>query len=279
MPGEAEAGDVGQRVDLVPQRRLARRLVERGRHRQHLALEVGGRVLPGAVRVEDHAVAERLGQHERVAGARADVGEDTIGVHHAGDREAVLRLGVLDRVPAGEAGARLGHLLGAAAQHVAQQAEVQLLHGEVHEVERDHGPPAHRPDVRERVGGGDAPEPDRVVDDRRDVVDRRDHGDLRAEAVDRRVVGGVEADEQVRVRGARQPAEHLRQHGRSELRRSAAGARDPHQGLLLQERQHGDPPRGVPLTPARRSAGAGGADAPPRCGSWRGRSARTARQS
>jgi len=62
-------------------------------------------------------------------------------MHDAGDREAVLRLGVLDGVPSGETGSGLDDLLGAAAQDLVQQAEVEILHREVHEVEGDHRRP------------------------------------------------------------------------------------------------------------------------------------------
>ena len=93
-----------------------------------------------------------------------------------------------------------------------------------------HGPAAHRVDVRERVGGGDAPERVRVVDDRREEVDGLHDRDVVAERDDAGVVGGVGGDEHARVRRARQAREDRPQVGRGELAAAAGAVREGGQG-------------------------------------------------
>src|SRR5690606_30049508 len=56
---------------------------------------------------------------------------------------------------------------------------------------------AHGVDVGERVGGGDAAEVARVVDDRGEEVGGGDDGLVLVELVHRGVVGGVGADQQL----------------------------------------------------------------------------------
>ena len=135
-------------------------------------------------------------------GAAAGVGEDRVGVHGAGHREAVLGLGVVDRVPADDARARRGDRVGAAAQDLRQHLGPERLERERDEVERGHRHAAHRVDVRQRVGGRDAPERVRVVDDRGEEVGGLHERQLVAELHDAGVVGGVGRDEHARVASA-----------------------------------------------------------------------------
>ena len=65
---------------------------------------------PGAEPRHQHAGPERLRQDEPVARPRAALAQQPVGMGGADDREAVLRLGVADRVAAGERAARLAHL-------------------------------------------------------------------------------------------------------------------------------------------------------------------------
>ena len=74
-----------------------------------LDLLVAGQTALRAVQHEPGA--ERLRQEERVAGPRAGLRPDPVGMHGADDGEPVLRLLVADRVAAGEDRARLAHLL------------------------------------------------------------------------------------------------------------------------------------------------------------------------
>ncbi len=89
--------------------------------------------------------------------------------------------------------------------------------------ERENRLAAHRVDVRERVGRGDAPEVVRIVDDGREEIGGRDDRLLVVETIHRRVVARLDPDEQV----LRQPAdrrlgEDLGEHGGRDLAAAAA---------------------------------------------------------
>jgi hypothetical protein len=125
-------------------------------------------------------------------------------------------------VAADDRGAGRRDGIGAAAQDLAQDLRAERLEREGDEVERRHRPPAHRVDVRERVGGGDPAERVRVVDDRREEVGGLHDRQLVRERHDARVVGGVGGDEHARVDRAREAREDRAQVGGGQL---AAAAR------------------------------------------------------
>ncbi len=58
---------------------------------------------------------------------------------------------------------------------------------------------AHRIDIADRVGGGDAPEVERVVDDRHEEIRGTDDTTAVAQVVYRGIVAGIVADEQARI--------------------------------------------------------------------------------
>jgi hypothetical protein len=218
---EAEACDVGERVDGSARgQRLARPPVEGGHdaHRtvdetrlRHAALDGGG----------DDAGAERLGEQELVTGASTHVAQHLLRMDEPGDRQTVLGLGVVDAVAAQDGRARLGGGVGPAAQDLSQHLHRQLADREAHEVQREERPRAHRPDVGEGVGCGDAPEDERIVDHGREEVHRLDDGLGRGEPVHGRVVTRLVPDERARVLGARKAAQNLRQIRRADLAGSA----------------------------------------------------------
>ena len=191
----------------------APRLVQLGHYldgaRQHLI--VGQTLLE---RGGDRAGAERLGQHERITGPAAGVGEHVGRVDHAGDGEAVLGLGIVDRVPAHDRGAGGADDVVAPAQDLGEHLGSELLDRPRDQVQRGERPATHRVHVRERVGGRDPPEVVRVVDDRREEVGGLDDGQVLAQAVDGGVIAGRGADEEVGVGRLRQ-----RLHNRGEQRR------------------------------------------------------------
>ena len=109
-------------------------------------------------------------------------------MRRADHREAVLRLGVADRVPAGERAACLAHLGRGALEDRRQGVPWQVL-GECRDRQREEHPAAHREHVREGVGRGDLAVRPGVVDERREEVERADDRELRADPVGGRVVG------------------------------------------------------------------------------------------
>src|SRR5690606_40525164 len=106
---------------------------------------------------------------------------------------------------------------GGGGQHVDRHA---------HQRQSQDGLAAHRIDVGDGVGGGDAAEVERVVDDRHEEIGGGDQRLLVVEPVDRGVVGGLDAHEQFgRHRQPRAAPEDLGQHARRDLAAAAAAVR------------------------------------------------------
>ena len=106
---KAEARDVGDRV----RGERAQRIGGAGVQHLHPPCRLGEMRGVGAaflLPVHEQAGAERLRQVEDVARLRAGLRPDRIGRHGADDGEAVLRLLLAERVPAGEQAAGLRHL-------------------------------------------------------------------------------------------------------------------------------------------------------------------------
>ena len=111
-------------------------------------------------------------------------------------------------------------------QHIGREAHGQHVAGPAHEVHRKDRPAAHRIDVRERVGGGDAPPVVRVVDDRREEVHRAEHRHAVAVQPDRRGVVAMLETHQEGVTGhADQPGDHLLEFAGRDLAGAAAAVR------------------------------------------------------
>ena len=150
-------------------------------------------------------VPSGLVRSSRSPGTRAALPQQVVGVGGADDREAVLGLRVADRVAAGERAARLADLGRRAGEDLGHHVARQVL-GEGRDRQREQDPAAHREDVRQRVRRGDLAERPRVVDERREEVERADDREVVADPVDRRVVGRGEAGDQgVRAHRPRSP--------------------------------------------------------------------------
>lgn len=118
MPDQAKARDVGAAVKLETLGQTNRGLVE-GTHRaEHRA----GAILFDELALNgrgDDARADRLGQQQDIAHARAAVGEHAVERDEAAHGQAVLGLVVVDGVTARDGAAGLDALVGAARQNLA----------------------------------------------------------------------------------------------------------------------------------------------------------------
>ena len=195
---QPEAGDVRRGAGVHCLRRLGGDPIQ-AHHAGDRGIEVGRLDRAAFQGGGDRARAERLGQDQRIAGPRAALGEDALGMHDAGDRQPELRLLVLDRVPAGDRRAHRPHDLGSAAQDVGQQAGGQVGR-ESRQVEGEQHFAAHGVDVAQRVRRRDRAVLIRRVHDGREEVDRLDQRQLIAEPIHGRVVGRAQPHQQVRVR-------------------------------------------------------------------------------
>ena len=97
--------------------------------------------------------------------------------------------------------------------------------GEGRDVEREDDPRAHGEHVAAGVGGGDGAEVGRVVDERREEVGRRDHGQVVGQPVHGGVVERRQAHEEGGVRGRRQVPDQGRQRCRPPLGGASAARR------------------------------------------------------
>ena len=117
------------------------------------------------------------------------------------------------------------HFVQPAAEDLPQDFIRELARGKSHDRKRGDGPPAHRVDVAQRVGGGDLSEGVGVVDRRRENVDGLHQGRLLVQQVDPGVVPGRHSDQDPRVGMRGQPAEDPLQGGLIDFRRAAGTLR------------------------------------------------------
>ena len=208
-------------------------------------------------------------------GLRAALAQQLVGMGGADHGEPVLGLRVADRVAAGERAARLADLGRRALEDRGQHVTWQVLwkgrdrQGEQHAA-------AHREHVGERVRRGDLAVRPRVVDQRREEVERADDREVVADSVDGGVVGRGQPGDQLIGgvgRGVRaQAAQRVGEEVGAELRGTAAAVgqvgqaeRVRRQGL---ERRHVRMigPRALPSV--RERSGPGGS--PGLQNQWRG---------
>ncbi len=105
---------------------------------------------------------------------------------------------------------------------ISRRSSTGSSFGKGHQVEREQRLRPHRPDVAHRVGRGDLPVGERVVEHRGEEVHRLHHRQVLGEPVHRRVVAGLEADQRVlRLRCSAAPPAARR------AGRAAASPRNP----------------------------------------------------
>ncbi len=113
-----------------------------------------------------------------------------------------------------------------ARQHLEEILFHQPLGGGRHDGQRQRavGGGAHRPDVAQRMDGGDLAEHVGVVDEGAKEIDRL-HQRLAGRHLDhRRIVGCVEADRDAGAGRGPEPRQHARQHVGADLGAAAAAA-------------------------------------------------------
>ena len=143
----------------------------------------------------DDAGAQPLGEDQTIADARAGVGPDAIGIDRAGDRVAELHLRIANGVATEQRRARFLQLVEAAEKDRANRVAVERVLRERGNRERRHRLPAHRVDVAERVGRGDLAVGERIVDDRREEIDRLHERWAARPPVDTGIVRGPVVDQ------------------------------------------------------------------------------------
>ena len=225
VPCQTKAGDVGERMDAVERGQLRPGRVQLGRGREHPLI---GRVveLPLLERCRHHANAQRLAQHQHIAGAGIRVALHPGGMHQSQRHQAIDRLDRIDRVSARDRDARLATDRRAAFEDPADGRRAQDRHRHADQGQRHDGLAAHGIDVADRVGRGDATEVMRVVDDRHEEVGRGDQRLFVVEPIDGGVIRRLYPDEQFAGDGeGTRPLEDFREHARRDLAAAAAAVR------------------------------------------------------
>ncbi len=215
MPEQPEPGDVGGRGGAGLDHGSGRGGVQRG-HGPYRGLRLFGRGAPPLDGGRDQARPDRLRQEQLVAGGGGRVAHQPVGIGEPEGNHAVDRLGGRDRVAADDDRPRLGGHVLAALQDARQQVERKVIDRPRGDVQRHGRLPTHRVYVAERVGRGDAAPVVRVVDDRREHVDRRDQRAPVADPPRGRVVTGLGRHQD--LLGHPDRAEHA--HHRAEIART-----------------------------------------------------------
>ena len=220
VPGEAVSRHIRDGVYPVAERteRLGGRPVQASHARDR---RVAFRIVALG---EREARAERLRQHQHVTGAPTRLAEHLVRVHDALHGQPEDRLGVADRVAAGNGAARLGHHSRGRFEDRRDRVAREVL-GERGDVHRNGNTPAHGEHVAARVRGGNGAEVRRVVDEWREEVGRRHESDVVGEPVDRRIVERSEPDEQRRVGRSGEVGDEILQQGGAPFRRAASARR------------------------------------------------------
>ena len=141
--------------------------------------------------------------------------------------KTILHFVVDDGVPTDDERAGFVHLVLPAAQDLAEDGDVQLVDGPADDVHRGQRLAAHGVDVGERVGRGDLSEAIRVIDDRREEIDRLDEGEIIGQHEDAGVIVGLATDDEPGIGAHGKCAQRAREVARTQLGGStrAAGER------------------------------------------------------
>ena len=223
MTREGEAGDVGgglgaERDGAAEASRLSCVMLSTA------AASTSGGHSPLRLAVVMKPVPSALVSTSTSPGFARAVGHHLRGVDEAGDRQAELDLGVAHAVAAEDDGTRGSDSLRPAPQDFLEHAHRQLVVGEADNVEHGLRLAAHRVDVAERVGGGDAAVGVRVVNDRREKIDGLHERERVVDAINPRVAEALGPNEQVRIGHRRQRPHNLCDRLNRQLARSPGAA-------------------------------------------------------
>src|SRR6185437_4014510 len=126
VPGQTKAGNIGGRVDADLKHGLLADIVElyhAGARRCQYVI----RAIAGLVRRRNEAGAQRLGQHELVAGSRQSVRQNVLRMDDAGHSVAELDFGIADSVAAENDDAGRLAALRAATEDFAQPRQFRIF--------------------------------------------------------------------------------------------------------------------------------------------------------
>ncbi len=134
----------------------------------------------------------------------------------------------------------------AAFKNAADDFRRQFIDGHADYRQGQYRRAAHRVDVGQRIGRGDAPEVMRVVDHRREEIGGRDDGLTVVQSIDRGVVRMLGADHEIRwQQSGRHRRQHVGEQGRRNLAAAAAAVGELGQSNISHGVGRGDGVRGA----------------------------------
>ncbi len=232
MTEQPEAGDIGAAGGAGGERHVRCHVVEphhRG-HRSRSDLVVGEVGLDGC---GDHPDPERFGEDQILTGGETGVGHDAVGMHLAGDRQAVLGFGVIDGVTTHDREATGAGDVLPTGQQLTEEFGREGVGVPAHQVEREQRPSTHGVHIGHAVRRGDLTPGACVVDHGRDEVGGGDQGALVVEAPHGGVVAGGRAHEQLGGFVGLQVAHDVRELARGELAASTGAVAELGEAKLL----------------------------------------------
>ncbi len=205
MPEQAKSSDIRERVHVEPRQNLGRASVQCRHHVNGIGdgVFIILVVLGGGA---DDAQADRLGEHEDIAGPSAAVGENARGMNRADNREAEDRFFAFDRVPADDGDAGLRRFVRGALENLGQHRRRQIVR-KPHDAQGRERLASHRIDIGQGVRGGDLAEIARIIDDRREEIGGQHQRHFIRNPIDRGVVGRGAADQHIGIGDVGQQAE------------------------------------------------------------------------
>ena len=190
MAGQAVAGDIGGRVD-----RAAQRLQFFGSRSVQLAHTEDRRCLvirrPARQRQPS---SERFAEHQHIARQTTALAEHLRRIDHALYREAEDRLGIADRVAAGDRAAGFSDHSRGGIEDRHDRVRREMF-GKCGDVDRDHDTTAHCEHIAARVRRGNGAEVVGMIDQRWKEVGSTHHRHSRGHFIDCRVVERRKAHE------------------------------------------------------------------------------------
>ena len=215
MSQQAKAGHIGTGVDVVLHHGVPGRLIQRGHHTGgQLHAGLGGHIRLGGR--GQHTDANGLGEQQHISGLGAGVGQNLVGMHKAGDAQAVFGLIIQNAVAAGDEGTSLIDLVIAAPQQLMHRVLGHGL-GDGHDVQAQLGLSTHGVHIGERIGGRDLAEGIGIVGNGREEIHRLHQGQIVADLIDGGIVTLVKAHQQIGVVMDLDALQQLGQHTGSYL--------------------------------------------------------------
>ncbi|RMS11946.1 hypothetical protein ALP75_200600 [Pseudomonas syringae pv. actinidiae] len=205
MPEQTETGDIGHRRHAGQFAETAARRVQRA-HPVTRQADVFFTQFCLLFSSGQNADAQRFGQVQHAAGLRGVVAFHVFFLHHAGDGQAEYRLRRIDGMAARQWDTGSVAHGATATDHFASHFGRQHIDWPAENGDGHQRIAAHRIDVADRIGRGDAAEVERVIDDRHEEVGGRDYAALVVQRVNRCIVTRGITDPEFRVQVLRAAA-------------------------------------------------------------------------